>query len=487
MSDLIARNGLLTRRDLIEVGCSTALGLGLSTLLGRRAESATMPTRRADAALSPTRRTESSFPPTRPAKSVLFLFLFGGPSQLDTFDLKPEAPDECRGEFRPIHTSASGVQICEHLPKLAQQMHHWALIRSMSCNPGFGDHRFAAQGLLAGVDELPPGAGLAASRHDWPSLCAGVEYFRKSANGLPASVVLPKEMLDTATGLYPAQNAGLMGAKFDPFQVRSNLAAGNYHVDESLRAPVGLSIKRLASKRDLLVALDQQQSHLAASFKTRNYDHDRQEAFRLLTNGRLARALAVEDERDTVRERYGRNVFGQSILMARRLIEAGIPIVQANITNFAFWDTHYNNFVTLRQQLLPQIDRAVSALMDDMQASGLLDETLVVMMGEFGRTPKIVPPNGLIPWFKSGGRDHWMNCFCGMFAGAGVQGGQVIGRSDAIAAHPVTRPYRHSDVAATVYSALGIDPASEFVDIQGRSHRLNNGEPIAPIYTGREA
>jgi hypothetical protein len=463
----VANIGRLSRRELIEVGCSTALGLGLSTLVGGRARAASVTAPR--------------------AKSVLFLFLFGGPSHLDTFDPKPEAPDECRGEFRPIDTSVPGVQICEHLPQLAQRMHHWALVRSMSCSSSFGDHRFAVHGMLGGIDELPPGAGLAASRHDWPSWCASVEYFRRSGHGMPASVVLPGEILDPGTGLYPAQNAGLLGAKFDPFQVRSNPADQNYRVDESLRMPAGLSIDRLASKRDLLVALDRQRFQLDASFKTRSYDHDRQEAFRLLTNGRLARALAVEDEPDAVRERYGRNVYGQSMLMARRLIAAGIPIVQANITNHAFWDTHYNNFPSLQKDLLPQFDRAVSALMDDLDTSGLLRETLVVMMGEFGRTPKLVKPDGLIPHFKSAGRDHWMDCFFGLFAGAGVRGGQVIGRSDAIGAHPMTQAYHHSDVAATVYTALGIDPASQFVDIQGRTHRLNNGNVIEPLYTGREA
>jgi uncharacterized protein (DUF1501 family) len=463
----VANIGRLSRRELIEVGCSTALGLGLSTLVGGRARAASVTAPR--------------------AKSVLFLFLFGGPSHLDTFDPKPEAPDECRGEFRPIDTSVPGVRICEHLPQLAQRMHHWALVRSMSCSSSFGDHRFAVHGMLGVIDELPPGAGLAASRHDWPSWCASVEYFRRSGHGMPASVVLPGEILDPGTGLYPAQNAGLLGAKFDPFQVRSNPADQNYRVDESLRMPAGLSIDRLASKRDLLVALDRQRFQLDASFKTRSYDHDRQEAFRLLTNGRLARALAVEDEPDAVRERYGRNVYGQSMLMARRLIAAGIPIVQANITNHAFWDTHYNNFPSLQKDLLPQFDQAVSALMDDLDTSGLLRETLVVMMGEFGRTPKLVKPDGLIPHFKSAGRDHWMDCFFSLFAGAGVRGGQVIGRSDAIGAHPMTQAYHHSDVAATVYTALGIDPASQFVDIQGRTHRLNNGNVIEPLYTGREA
>ena len=172
--------------------------------------------------------------------------------------------------------------------------------------------------------------------------------------------------------------------------------------------------------------------------------------------------------------------------MARRLIEAGVPIVQANVSYHALWDTHYNNFVGLRD-LLPPFDRGVSALIDDMQASGLLDETLVVVMGEFGRTPKLVQPNGSIPYFTSAGRDHWMNCFFGLFAGAGVRGGQVIGKSDAVGAYPVTRPYRHSDVGATVYTALGIDPATEIRDLQGRPLRLNSGQPIEPLYTGRES
>jgi uncharacterized protein (DUF1501 family) len=203
-----------------------------------------------------------------------------------------------------------------------------------------------------------------------------------------------------------------------------------------------------------------------------------------LTSGRLARALALEDESDATRDRYGRHTFGQTMLLARRLVEAGVPIVQANVTHHAFWDTHYNNFEALTG-LLPHLDRAVSALTDDMRASGLLDETLVVMMGEFGRTPKLVEPNGSSPYFTSPGRDHWMNCFFGMFAGAGVQGGQVIGRSDPLGMYPITPPYRHSDVAATVYTALGIDPATEIIDTQGRPLVLNRGQVISSLYSGR--
>jgi uncharacterized protein (DUF1501 family) len=174
------------------------------------------------------------------------------------------------------------------------------------------------------------------------------------------------------------------------------------------------------------------------------------------------------------------------MLLARRLIEAGVRIVQANISYQALWDTHTNNFVGLRG-LLPHLDRGLSTLTDDMQASGLLDETLVVVMGEFGRTPKLVQPTGSLSYFTSPGRDHWMDCFFGLFAGAGVRGGQVIGKSDAVGAYPITPPYRHSDVAATVYTALGIDPATEIHDLQGRPLRLNSGRVMEALYTGRES
>ena len=467
MSRPAANSFQLSRREAIEIGYSTVLGTGLAALAGSSALAADPK-------------------PAPRAKSVLFLFLFGGPSHIDTFDPKPEAPDGYRGEFNSIDTSIAGMQISEQLPKMAECMHHWALVRSMTCNSSFGDHRLAVHGLLGGVDEIPAGAGLAASRRDWPSWCAGVEYARRASNDLPSSVILPGEVIDPGTGLYPAQNAGLLGARFDPFQVRSNPADPKYHVDDSLRLSNGTTIERLSSKRALLAALDRQRIGFEAKLETLPYEQRRHEAFRVLTSGRLAKALAIEDEPPDVRDRYGRHMFGQTLLISRRLIEAGVPIVQANISYQALWDTHYNNFTSLRD-LLPHLDRGVSALIDDMQASGLLDETLVVMMGEFGRTPKLIQPDGSVPFFKSAGRDHWMNCFFGMFAGAGVQGGQVIGRSDAVGAYPVTRPYRHSDVAATVYTALGIDPAMEIVDIQGRPLRLNNGHAIEALYSGRES
>lgn len=459
----------LTRREVIEIGYSSMLGAGLAALGAPLAQSA-------DASANPTPR----------AKSVLFLFLFGGPSHLDTFDPKPHAPAECRGEFASISTSVPGVQICEHLPGIAQRMNQLALVRTMTCNPSFGDHRTAVHGLLGGIDELPPGATLAASRRDWPCLCAGVEYTRPSKDGLPASVVLPGEVIDPATGRYPGQTAGLLGAKFDPYHIRSNPADPKHREDDSLQLAKGMTVERLTSQQHLLAELNRQQTNLADAMETLPYEDKRREAFKVLINGQLGRALAIDSAAEAERERYGKHQFGQTILMARRLIEAGVKIVQANVSYQALWDTHSNNFVGLRSYL-PPFDRGVSALLDDLQASGLLDETLVVIMGEFGRTPKLVPPNSSMAHFTSPGRDHWMSCFFGLFAGAGVRGGQVIGKSDAIGAFPVTRPYWHSDVGATIYTALGINPATEVRDIQGRPLLLNNGRVIEALYTGREA
>ncbi|MBL9124356.1 MAG: DUF1501 domain-containing protein, partial [Planctomycetaceae bacterium] len=461
-----------TRRQVLEIGCSTMLGLGLPGLLAQRV-------RAGEARIESSASSEPAG--KQRAKSVLFIFLFGGPSQLDTFDMKPDAPAEYRSTFAPIATRTPGLEICEHLPRLAQQTDKLAVVRTMSCNPGFGDHRLAVHGLLGGIDELPAGAGLVASRRDWPALPAVVEYLRPRNDGLPNAVIVPNELIDPGTGSYPGQTAGLLGAKYDPYRVAQDPNDAKYRVDESLRMPQGLTVDRLGSKRSLLAAIDAQRAELSASAETGAYSSQQHEAFRVLTSGRLADALNLERESAATRDRYGRHQFGQTLLLARRMLEAEVSIIQANLSHHAFWDTHYNNFRGL-SDLLPPLDRGVSALLEDLAASGRLDETLIVMMGEFGRTPKLVPPDGKLAHFTSPGRDHWMSCFWGAFAGAGVRGGQVIGKSDAVAAYPVTTPYTHADVGATVYRALGIDPATTLRDIQGRPLQLNRGARIDALY-----
>ncbi|MBX7169174.1 MAG: DUF1501 domain-containing protein [Pirellulales bacterium] len=462
----------VSRRELLEIGCSSLLGLGLPAL----APASPVCAATAEAASTKHR-----------AKSVLFVFLFGGPSQLDTFDPKPDAPIEYRGShFGTIGTALPGVRFCEHLPELSARTSRFALVRTMACNPNFGDHRFAVHGLLGGIDELPAGAGLPATRRDWPCWGSVVEYVRPRSAGLPNCIVLPGLVVDPGTGTYPGQNAGLLGAKYDPFRIDQNPNSDQYRVDGSLSMPQGMSLARLAEKRELLAALDRGQAALEAGLEVAPYSAQQREAFGVLSSGRLGAALDIAAEPAEMRDRYGRHLFGQSLLLARRLIQAGIPLVQANVSYQALWDTHYNNFVGLRG-LLPPFDRAVSALLDDMHALGLLDETLVVVMGEFGRTPKLVLPRPSDPsHFTSPGRDHWMNCFWAMFAGAGVHGGQVIGRSDAVAAYPLTRAFTHADVGATVYRALGIDPRREIHDLQGRTLVLNHGAPMDALYSAAD-
>lgn len=457
---------------MLEIGGSSLLGLGLSQLLASRAH--------AQERTGP--GTTTATPATPRAKSVLFVFLFGGPSHLDTFDPKPHAPAEYRGQFGTIGTPLAGVRLCEHLPRLAAAADKYALVRTLAANPAFGDHRLAVHGLLGGIDELPAGATLAASRRDWPCWGAVLEYLRPRGDGLPTSVVLPGEVVDPATGAYPGQNGGFLGAKVDPFRFDRDPNRPDYRVDASLSLTDGMSVSRLAAKRELLTEIDRQRAALSTAAETVAFSGEQQDAFDVLTSGKLAQALALESESPLLRDRYGRHLFGQSLLLARRLIEAGVPLVQANVSYQALWDTHYNNFEAL-QGLLPPADLAISALLEDMHVLGLLDETLVVVAGEFGRTPKIVQPNGSSPYFTKPGRDHWMNCFSGIFAGAGVRGGQVIGQSDAVGAFPVTRPYTQADIAATVYAVLGIDPTISLVDLQGRPAQLNRGEPIAALYS----
>ncbi len=250
---------------------------------------------------------------------------------------------------------------------------------------------------------------------------------------------------------------------------------------DSLRPSAGIDVNRLNDRRSLLAEVDVQQARLAAMASARRLSDQQQLAFSILASGRIARAFAMDQEPAAVRDRYGRHPFGQSLLLARRLIEVGVPVVQANMGRVQNWDSHSDIFRTLKNRLLPPLDQAVAALLDDLDSSGLLDETLVVLLGEFGRAPKITTQRGS----TSPGRDHWGRCFFGLFAGAGVRGGQVIGRSDPIGSDPATTPYSPDDVGATIYQTLGVDAEAQVTDRQGRPVRLNTGTAIEALFTGR--
>jgi hypothetical protein len=301
-------------------------------------------------------------------------------------------------------------------------------------------------------------------------------YFRPRNDGIPSGVNLPT-FLREGPLTWPGQHAGLLGPSYDPWQITSDPNDPKFRVDSLTLAP-GLSADRIGDRKSLLDDINRQQEQLGVLSQAQRMQRDQQLAVSILTSNQLSRAFELHREPDAVRDQYGRNTTGQSLLLARRLVEAGVPIVQANIGRVQNWDNHGNIFPTLKDRLLPPLDRGVAALIDDLETRGLLDNTLVMMLGEFGRTPKIN---------KDRGRDHWGQCFFGLFAGGGVQPGQVIGRSDEMGAYPATRPYSPEDLGATVYNLLGVPPDSVMQDRQGRALRLNRGEPITSLFDGSES
>ncbi len=454
----------ITRRELLQVGYSGLLGLGLPSLLAHQARAA-----------------GTSGGDAKRSHRVILIFLTGAPSHIDTFDLKPDAPAEVRGSFRPIATRAVGVQICEHLPRLAARANRFAIVRSMT--HGLPSHEHATHMVLTGIDRMPLGSTHMASRHDWPCYASALDYLRPRRDGIPSGVMLPT-YLNNGYG-FSGQNAGFLGARYDPWHVKEDPNTPGFRV-ESLSLPVGLSIGDLANRRRLMAQVDQQRSMLVGATNLAEYSSQQEQALSMLTASRIGQAFAIDREHPRVRDQYGRHMFGQSLLLARRLVQAGVPIVQANMGTMNNWDTHNSNCTQLKDRLLPPLDQAVAALFDDLESLGMLDETLVVMVGEFGRTPKLGGNLGT-PSYVPDGRDHWAGVFFALFAGAGVRGGQVIGSSDKIAAYPATRPYYPSDLGATIYRVLGVDPRATIADRLNRPMHLNEGEPIAALFTGSAA
>lgn len=417
--------------------------------------------------------------PAPRAKSVVLVLLSGGPSQLDMLDPKPEGPAEVRGEFSAIDTTIPGVQVCEHLPKLAQQLGRWSIVRSLA-HPEH-NHLLATHVALTGRPTPLPRGGTdldrVESRNDFPNLAAALDFVRPGLGGIPSGVSLPNYYIEGPL-TWPGQHAGFLGPKHDPWQINRDPSAADFKVD-ALRLPDGMSVPRLSSRRELLDALNGG-SPLSASGRPASLGQQQEVAFSLLTSARMTQAFEIGQESDAVRDRYGRNKFGQSLLLARRLVEAGVPVVQAAMGIVQTWDTHVDNWGRLKNTLLPQLDQGLLALTDDLAAGGKLDETLVVVMGEFGRTPRI----STLPGEKIAGRDHWAWAYSALFAGAGVRGGQVIGQTDAKAAYPLSQPWSPADVCTTIYDALGVPHDATVTDPLGRVHHLLNGNVMSPLYTG---
>jgi hypothetical protein len=416
------------------------------------------------------------------AKSVIWVHLSGGPSQLDMWDPKPDAPAEIRGEFGSIPTTVPGVAIGEHMPLLASQMQRWSLVRTLSHVEH--NHLLATHVALTGRPTPLPRGGSdldrVESRLDFPNFASAVDYVQPRSDGVPTGVSLPNYFIEGPL-TWPGQHAGFLGPRHDPWQINHDPNAADFKID-ALRSPPEVTPPRLVSRRELLEQLNRRES-LPNQGRTAAFGEQQELAFSLLTSAKVAEAFQIDSEDAATRERYGRNKFGQSLLLARRLAAAGVPVIQAAMGIVQTWDTHVDNWGRLKNTLLPQLDQGLAALMDDLSASGLLDQTLVVVMGEFGRTPKV----STLPGQSIPGRDHWAHTYSGLFAGAGVRGGQVIGASDAIAAYPVTRPWTPADVCTTLFDALGVSHDAVIVDPLSRPNHLLNGEVITPLYTGRSA
>jgi hypothetical protein len=430
-----------SRRAVIQAGTSSLAGVGMASLLGARAETA---------------RAAAGTGSTHSAKQIVIVWLTGAASHHETFDMKPNAPTEIRGEFNPVSTSVPGMQICEHLPYLAKQADKYAVVRTLSHKDN--NHLMSTHHVLTG--HIQPGAFFdkVASRDDWPCYSSGLGFVRPRTDGIPSGVNLPTFLLQ--------------GPLTWPGQIKGDPQKPDFKVDSLTLSP-GIDVSRLDRRQSLLNEVNIQQQQLDRAAEATRLTDDQQLAFSILTSSRLAQAFELNREADTVRDRFGRNTTGQSLLVARRLIEVGVPVVQVNVGGAQTWDNHGNIFPTLKDRLLPPVDMGVSALLEDLHESGRLDDTLVMMLGEFGRTPKINAGKG---------RDHWGPCFFGFFAGGGVQGGQMIGRSDDIGAYPVTTAYSPEDVGATVYRLLGIPPEAEVHDRLGRPSRLNSGNVIQPLF-----
>ncbi len=407
------------------------------------------------------------------AQSCVLFLLHGGPSQLDIWDMKPDAPAEVRGEFRPIATSAPGVRITEHLPLLARQAHRFSIVRSMTHTAI--NHNAATYFVTTGNPPPREQIAFTPTENDFPHLGAQVSRSKPARGAVPTAVSLPDGVGD---GPYPCpgQNGGFLGAAHAPFTIQGDPNEDDFTVHGLGDAP---DRSRLAGRQSLLQTVDHELGRLGDDRGIEDLGRYQQQALSLLTSEETRRAFDIGTEPDRLRDRYGRHKYGQSLLLARRLVEAGVRLVTVywggRVNNpLPHWDTHFNNNRRLKEELLPPFDQCFSAFLEDLDARGLLESTLVVCMGEFGRTPRFgqFTGNGV----NETGRDHWSQCYSLVIAGGGQAGGRIIGRSDRLAAYPTEYAVTPQDLSASLLSALGINPATEVRDNFGRQVPLSTGE-----------
>jgi hypothetical protein len=445
----------VTRRSFLQAGTAGLGGIVLPSLLGLEAAGAVEP-----------RRDR--------IRNCITLFLVGSPGHLDTWDMKPDAPAEVRGRFRPIQTNVTGVRICEHFPLMARMMDKVALIRSLHYRTG-SSHENGQRWMMTGhdfnADSVKPHSGSVISRVFGPR------------SELPANIVLPGPIGNTGAGPLHGQTAGHLGSAHEPFFLNADPAQPNFRVGD-LEVPSGPSGSRLDNRRRLLDQLDQLQRR-TDTHSTQMHDSAYERAFRLLTSRRAREAFDLAREPDRLRDRYGRNTFGQSCLLARRLVEGGVRYATVNhfdtVFNLSCWDMHAdggglnNTYLDYERFLCPQFDQAFTALIEDLEQRGLLQETLVAVLSEFGRTPRL---NG------RGGRDHYPDAWTNFLCGGNIRGGQVIGATDRIGSRPHDYPVEPPQVLASIYHGMGINLDTTMMPGPGeRPIRLVEAEPIRQLFS----
>jgi hypothetical protein len=478
---MVGRSPLVTRRDLLRVGSLGAIGLSLPELLYGVDQ-------RKAAANSSEKRSPR-------AKACILIFMEGGPAHQDLWDMKPHAPAEIRGEFAPIQSTLPGVPVCEHLPCLARQMHHVALVRSL--HHQVVDHNAGAYYMLTGRSPVVGGKLIIRDEpENFPPYGAVLAKLRSSGRSLPDFVQIPEIMSNNGYDL-PGERGGFLGPGYDPF-LSGDPSAPDYEVP-GLALPGDVSAARLQFRRSLLADLDRSAGGPVIEPRFAGIDRHYDRAFSLLASDQTRRAFDLSREPVAVRERYGlpdrvdRSVearqfgglphLGQCLLLARRLIESGVPLVTVCTGRRIdqAWDTHRQHFPLLKKSLLPYFDRGLAALLEDLAIRDMLEQTLVVAMGEFGRTPKL----GQITsgaGADAAGRDHWPHCYSALFAGGGLKSGFVYGASDRFAAYPHLNPVTPEQIAATIYEALGIPPETMLFDPLQRPQAVALGEPIHELF-----
>lgn len=451
------RIGTCSRRQLLRIGALGVAGLALPDWLRSLAVAA----------------------PRTPVRSVILYHHYGGPSHLDTWDPKPQAPAEVRGEFGVIRTPIPGYQVSDLMPKTARLCDRFTIVRSMTHKTA--NHNPAVYLTLTGRTSTRDAVQVGATPMDWPAYGSVLSKLAPGDGTVPPFVSLPHKAYDQVY-VTPGQTGGLLGKRYDPLIIEQDPNSPRFSVQE-LALPADVSLGRLESRRELLGIVDAQIRAREAQAAIRGMDAYYQRAWSMLTSPEAKRAFDLSREDPKLREQYGRNKVGQSLLLSRRLIEAGVRFVTCfnGSSPGDGWDTHSNNFPLLKNHLVPPDDRAFAALVEDLERRGLLDSTLVIWAGEFGRKPHIGKA-GFTDLIAPGGRDHWPPCYSVILAGGGVKGGYVYGSSDKIGAYPAERSVTPADLAATVFWALGIDPATEVHDQLGRPIRLADGRPVVDLF-----